>query len=155
MNRSTLNLNCCQFCTNKGTDKRKILCEMQSTRDVLGAGKGKERENKKKKKHSNQRIFFNTYLQRYQIVKTHPFFMAHQLQPKLFYLMFFKNLLYTHRLLESVHMEFRVFFKISHSGLKACWQNIRFAHCWSPQLSLSLSLVVGNCSLISYGTFSV
>lgn len=154
MNRSTLNLNCCQFCTNKGTDKRKILCEMQSTRDVLGAGKGKERE---RKKNPHQRIFFNTYLQRYQIVKPHPFFMAHQLQPKLFDLMFFKNLLYTHRLLESVHMEFRVFFKISHSGLKACWQNIRVAHCWSPQLSLSLSLslVVGNCSLISYGTFSV
>ena len=83
--------------------------------------------------------------------------MAHQLQPKLFYLMFFKNLLYTHRLLESVHMEFRVFFKISHSGLKACWQNIRGAHFWSPQfsLSLSLSLLVGNCSLISYGTSSV
>ena len=134
-------MNCCQFCTNKGTDKRKILCEMQSTRDVLGAGKGKEGESKKKKKtkHSHQRIFFNTYLQRYQIVKTHPFFMAHQLQPKLFYLMFFKNLLCTHRLLESVHMEFRVFSKISHSGLKACWQNIRVAHAGVPS-SLSLSL---------------
>ena len=134
-------MNCCQFCTNKGTDKRKILCEMQSTRDVLGAGKGKEGERKKKKKtkHSHQRIFFNTYLQRYQIVKTHPFFMAHQLQPKLFYLMFFKNLLCTHRLLESVHMEFRVFSKISHSGLKACWQNIRVAHAGVPS-SLSLSL---------------
>lgn len=132
-------MNCCQFCTNKGTDKRKILCEMQSTRDVLGAGKGKEGERKKKKKHSHQRIFFNTYLQRYQIVKMHPFFMAHQLQPKLFYLMFFKNLLCTHRLLESVHMEFRVFFKISHSGLKACWQNIRVAHAGVPS-SLSLSL---------------
>ena len=100
-------MNCCQFCTNKGTDKRKILCEMQSTRDVLGVGKGKERE---RERNADRRIFFNTYLQGYQIVKTHPFFMAHQLQPKLFYLMFFKNLLYIHRLLESVHMEFRVFF---------------------------------------------
>lgn len=36
MNRSTLNLNWCQFCTNKGTDKRMILCEMQSTRNVWG-----------------------------------------------------------------------------------------------------------------------
>lgn len=35
--------------------------------------------------------------------------MAHQLQPKLFYLMCFKNLLYTHRLSEYVHMEFGVF----------------------------------------------
>lgn len=79
---------------------------MQSTPNVLGAGKGKKRE----RKNPHQRIFFNTYLQGYQVVKIHAFFMAHQLQPKLFYLMFFKNLLYTHRLSEYVHMEFRVFF---------------------------------------------
>lgn len=35
-------MNCCQFCTNKGTDKRKILCEMQSTRNVLGGGEREE-----------------------------------------------------------------------------------------------------------------
>lgn len=80
---------------------------MQSTRNVLGAGKGKKRE---REKNPHQRIFFISYLQGYQTVKTHPFFMAHQLQPKQSYLMFFKNLLYTHRLLEYVHMEFRVFF---------------------------------------------
>lgn len=47
MNRSTLNLNCCQFCTNKRTDKSKILCEMQSTRNVFGREEeGKEKEKK-------------------------------------------------------------------------------------------------------------
>lgn len=79
---------------------------MQSTRDVLGAGKGKEGE---REKPTPANILEHIFA-RIEIVKTHPFFRAHQLQPKLFYLMFFKNLLYTQRLLESVHMEFRVFF---------------------------------------------
>lgn len=84
---------------------------MQSTRNVLGAGKGKKREwEREEREKPTESIFCNTHLQGYHVVKTHPFFMAHQLQPKLFYLMFFKNLLYTHRLLEDVHMEFRVFF---------------------------------------------
>lgn len=128
------------FAPTKELTKERFYVKCKAHAMFWGRGKGRrERGKKKKKKHSHQRIFFNTYLQRYQIVKTHPFFMAHQLQPKLFYLMFFKNLLCTHRLLESVHMEFRVFSKISHSGLKACWQNIRVAHAGVPS-SLSLSL---------------
>lgn len=67
-----------------------------------GWGKRKQEQEKRK---PTLKIFSNIYLQGGQIVKTHLFFMAHQLKPKLF-----KNLLYTHRLLEFDHMEWRVFF---------------------------------------------
>lgn len=72
MNRSTLNLNCCQFCTNKEADKRKILCESKAQAMFGEVGRGVRGT---QQKYSSTQPCNDT-----RIVKTHPFCMAHQLQ---------------------------------------------------------------------------
>lgn len=71
---------------------------------MFGGGVGRKKAKQEKRK-PTLKIFFNIHLQGGQILKTHLFFMAHQLGPKQF-----KNLLYTHRLSEYDHMDWRVFF---------------------------------------------
>lgn len=68
-------MNCCQFCTNKETDKREILCEMQSTRNVL-EGDGRERSRK-----TPTEIFFKAAynINDTKLVKLYPFRVAQQI----------------------------------------------------------------------------
>lgn len=83
MNRSTLNLNHCQFCTNKETDKRKILCESKAQAMFGEVGRGAEEP--------NRNILQRSLVMILKLLKHIHFAWLIGYEPKLFHLMFFKT----------------------------------------------------------------